>query len=264
MRWTTRPVLASDRLDDVLAVWALVAVGGLVIALAPDEASVLKAMLVLPLLLVVPGYALTAAVLPARLLRPFERSMLSIGLSVAWLVVAGLLMHALRIPIERGTWYLAVVVLLLPATVAIVAHRRADPASAPRVPHPAIVPSQVAIVALAVVVALSAVVLARSGALAHDGPGFTQLWLLRADGPDAPGVRIGVRNETGEATRYRLEVRTRERVLRRWPSIAVANGATWEVQALLEPGERPEGPIEARLYRAGSNEVYRRVRLASL
>ena len=61
----------------------------------------------------------------------------------------------------------------------------------------------VAVFAAAVVIAIGAVGLARVGAAIQPQPGFTQLW-LSSRGVGASDIKIGVTNDEGRTTGYRL------------------------------------------------------------
>ena len=83
-----------------------------------------------------------------------------------------------------------------------------------------------AVFAVAVLVAAGAVGLAVVGAARQPQPGFTQLWLS----PQQPGARtlsLGVTNDQGRTTSYRLVLRRDGRVIDTW-NLTLGGGRTWQ------------------------------------
>jgi hypothetical protein len=84
----------------------------------------------------------------------------------------------------------------------------------------------IAVFAAAVLVAATAVSLAAFGAARQPQPGFTQLWLA----PQRQGVHtlsLGVTNDQGRTTSYRLVLRRGGRVIGTW-NLTLGEGRTWQ------------------------------------
>src|SRR5260370_40182737 len=79
----------NHRSTDIFAVVAITLVAAVLALLVPPDIALIR-ILTLPLVLVLPGYALTAALLPNRSLGGEERLMFSLGLSLAAVVLGGL------------------------------------------------------------------------------------------------------------------------------------------------------------------------------
>ena len=85
-----------------------------------------------------------------------------------------------------------------------------------------------AVFAAAVLVAAGAVGLAAVGAARQPQPGFTQLWLS----PQRPGARtlsLGVTNDQGRTTSYRLVLQRDGQVIDTW-NLTLGDGRTWQRQ----------------------------------
>jgi uncharacterized membrane protein len=225
----------------VVAVWSI-----------PDHLVVLRAVLAVALVLVLPGYALTAALFPTRSLGLPERLLLAVALSVSIAIVGGLVLNGVAIRLHERSWVtLLASVTTAAALVATFRSRDAAPRSQPREwARPSAY--QLAAFAVALLLLGGATALGRAPLRAKHVAGYTALWLVQSDGDLALGVRSG---EQG-ATSYRVEMRVHDLVTRRW-SFRLTPGKTWQLR-VRRPGQ---GPVVASLYRGHGSQVYRRVEL---
>jgi hypothetical protein len=144
-------------------------------------------------------------------------------------VFGGLGLYAAGIPLHRTAWIgLLSVVTLLGAAVVVITRRRArepdDPRSLTAWPRWSLRPALA--FGAAVMIAAAAVGLAVASAEAQKYPGYTELWMtpLRTDQNVAT---LGVTNEQGGATRYRLVLRRKGHLSATW-NLSLANGQTWQ------------------------------------
>ena len=75
-------------------------------------------------------------------------------------------------------------------------------------------------------VAAAAVGLAAAGAARQPQPGFTQLWLA-PQRPAGHTLSLGVTNDQGRTTSYRLVLRRGGRVIGTW-NLTLGEGRTWQ------------------------------------
>jgi uncharacterized membrane protein len=250
---------------DILLVLAL-ATAGVFAALLPGLPELLRAPLVLPLALALPGYALIALLDPGRHSGGIERSVMSLGLSLALTILGGLLLNLTPWGLRREPWALLLGGLtLLFAVLSEVRRQRlvAAPATSAATPRPTfrLHPSQALLLGLAALLMTGAVGVARFGALNQPSQGFTQLWLQAVE-DGAPGtVRLGVSNQEQGPMRYQLRVTSGEQLLGEWDNLELQPGARWEVVEALTLAPGAVQPIEATLYRDGEPEAYRSVHL---
>src|SRR4051794_27602344 len=114
-----RPVV--DQPDLVVA--ALAAVLGGLAAIGPlDGFPLLKALLTIPLVLFLPGYALVTALFPSMVVPTVERILMAIGGSIVLAIVVGLVLGALPLHLSTGSW--AAVLLTLTLALIVVAWAR--------------------------------------------------------------------------------------------------------------------------------------------
>jgi uncharacterized membrane protein len=227
------------------------AVVGLVLAVAPVSGPVRTAAL-LPLILVLPGYALSAALFRPGEISPQLRLVLSVAFSIGVAVLGGLVVQ-LFVGLDRTVW----AVLLAGVTVAAAAialdRRDAMPADSEdtRVRMPRIGVVTPAAILVAMGIAGSAIAIARDGedrqrSQAH----FSSLWLVPGDS-EAGGqpVEVGVSNHEGKAVSYRLVVREGTRTVRRW-RVHLESDQSWQAQ-LAASAISGTAPLVGQLDRGG-------------
>lgn len=233
----------------LLVALAAVFVAGL-LAMVPGLGGVALGVL----LIVLPGYAVTAAVLPSRALRLSDWVTVVLSMGVALLALGGILLTSLPAGLSFETWagYFA---LLVAGGLLVAVLRRQ-----PLLPRRAVgLPSltSVAPFILALAIAGGAFAVARSGAYDQDRQlAFTEFWAVSSD--DRP-VRIGVTSHEKAPTQYRVEVELDGRPIGGWETVELAPGDTWgrELDRAVPAG----GILQADLYRRGDTSPYRRVTL---
>ncbi|GAA2483171.1 DUF1616 domain-containing protein [Winogradskya humida] len=111
-------------------VWAATTLSALAVLLGPQPLPIIGGLL---LGLVLPGTALTGALLRDRTLTVVERVTLAPALSMAVLVVAGLVIYLCRLPLDRVTWTAATAGVTIAALIAALIPSR-SPANSRGVP----------------------------------------------------------------------------------------------------------------------------------
>lgn len=168
----------------------------------------LRAPLLVPLVLVLPGYALAANLFPPHSVSPAERGVYAVGLSIAIAAAGGLLIQ-LAIGLDRDVW-----AALLAAVTIAAGLRGLRGEDGQRV---ALSPSQLPrSLPVAVAIFLAAAVIAGM-AIASAGDGlreaqakihFTDFWMLPEGDSGAPAtsvtVAVGLRSHEGRPARYTL------------------------------------------------------------
>jgi len=250
--------IASARSADLAATIAatLLAIG---VALLADFGPLATAAL-LPLALVLPGYALTALLFPPQTIDRDLRIVMVATLSIGATALSGVILQVF-VDLSRG------VVVASLATLTIVAAVRASrgrdrrregpvlPRALPHLPATTLVAMAAAVAICGIAVAIATAGAERQLNASH----FTALWLVPQGAlktpPNGPPVIVGVSNQEGRETGYRLSVRRGSSAVGVW-RLRLAAGDEWE--ATLAASELSgAGPLVARLDRAG--EVYRRV-----
>ena len=237
-------------------VLALAALAVVAAAIPAGTWTPLRAILVLPLALVLPGYALTSAIFWRRAPALPERIVLALGLSVVTTALASLFLYLVSFGLTLRSWVAALAVVTVSATVVAAARPLPAADGSTRVGRrqalrPPLRPLPIAIAVAAAGLVAAAVVLARTPLPSPSAPGYTALWLTRDSRSSA--LTLGVRSEEHHRTRYVLRLMLSGRITRR--HLALAPGQAWEERL------PPAAQAAASLYRVGRPGVYRSVRL---
>jgi hypothetical protein len=254
----------NHRSVDIFAVVAATVVAVVSALLVPPQIVLIRA-LALPLVLVLPGYALISASFPRRPLGITERLVFSLGLSLAVVILGGLLLNLTPFGLRASTWAVLLAGITLGASAVALVRRRGQSMSAPgwwRVGNFGLTPRQGLVLGLAAAIVCGAMAVSITGAERQSYPGFTQLWMLPAGTSSGENiVRLGVGNMQSTDMEYRLVVNVDGKTVIEWPVIDLQPHATWEATLVLPP-TRSLGVarVEADLYRGGAPTViYRHV-----
>jgi hypothetical protein len=211
----------------------------------------------LPLALLLPGYAISAAAFARRKLAWPQVLLLSIALSLAVLVLGGLLLNYAG-GIHPLSWAVLLVLVVF-AACRVAAVRRDAGGGAPHWPRLSLRRLELAMFGGAIAATAVAVVLASSAVPADDALGYTQLWILPKVGSHGNKAQVGVRSQEQTSVDFDLRIRIGdERLLRR--SFRLAPGETRLVRLRAQPGSATV-PVVATLLRHNRPfEVYRRVK----
>lgn len=221
-----------------------------------------------------PGFVLSRVVSSGSRFS-FETAVQTIGLSIAAIIIMGLLLHPLGGITQTG-WRLALAAVCL---FAALSESWRAPAAAEETPAaseqtaPAAMASwspfdrmRIAVtLGLVTVLAGSAVILARSGASAHRQFSYTELWMLPSRSGIPNRVTVGVRNQEKRPVVYDLELTLNDKIVNRHSAVALADGEQ-KIEEFATPvdGSTPRQHIEMRLYLNGSDPVlYRHVSLTT-
>jgi uncharacterized membrane protein len=241
---------------DLLAVigLALLAILALVLPI-PDT---VRAVVVVPFVLVLPGYALAAVIFPPGELDAGTRIVLVVIFSMAVLALGGMIVQA---AVPLGTVAYAVLLALATIGCSAGAMRRRALGSFPpfELSRPQL-PGYASIAGLLVAILIAAAAIGIATAGQHrqlERERFTTLWILpRGSGEDF-SARIGVASHEPTRLRFHLRASQGGRALRRW-NLTLAPGDEWQA-TLPASAIIGSGPVVATLLHGG--RVYRRVAL---
>lgn len=199
-----------------LAVAAVVAAASAVIVVRFSLPVAVRIAFVLPLVLVLPGYALARALLSGRELEGSLRLLLSLGLSLSLAIVTGLVLDVSTIGLDTRSW--AVSLAAETWSLCVVAgprwRRRNDvDEAAPSTPSWRLRGRDVVLFAVAACIFSGAVAFARTPLPAPNVHGYTALWLLPGPAGHRSDFRIGVKSGELKRVSYRLVVRVGTRVV---------------------------------------------------
>jgi hypothetical protein len=210
-------------LSDLGATAALAALTcGAVVGGAPAGVTIPLGVALFP----VPGYLLGQLLLSARS-AGLERLAVVAALTLAVPILGGLLLYAAGLSLDRAGWLgLLSGVTLITDLILLLRRRGRRRATRTRQPmHWALPARDVAIFAAALVIGACGIWLARAAVAMQPAPSFTQLWLSARSG-HARTASLGVCNQQGVTTRYRLVLLRDDKVHGAW-SFTLSNGKRW-------------------------------------
>ena len=218
----------------------------------------------LPFALVLPGYALIALVLPNGHLGFPERVVLSLGASIALIALGGLLLHALGVPLDGGSWHILLGGLTLALSGAAL-WRRARGKLAPLGALAArMTPREAGLFSLGALMIGLALGLGAVGAAPPQDAPFTAFWALSEPLGASPAVRVGLENHEEHSVTYRVAVQAGDRLVAEWPQVSLPAGGQWQAQATVPAGLRGQA-LDALAFRGDDpgGSPYRRVRVST-
>lgn len=251
--------MARRTATDLVIVSALALIG-LVVILARVDLPLLRALLAGPLVLVLPGYALTVALSLDSSRGSAEVAAMSLGLSLAIAALGGLVLELLPGGIRAQSWTLLLCAVTLACSAAGWWRRQHAP------PESFTFGQQQQLITLkhgmmfaaSIVLVGGAIWVARTPAVEQPNQAYSVLWAVPvSDDPNL--VRLGVSSAEPENESFVVRVVTGDQVLQEFP-IQLAPAGTWESEIALS------GPtthsLEVQLSKAASPDtVYRHVDL---
>lgn len=243
-----------DRSADLILTAVTAVLAAAVVILGPLPRA-LPTLFGLPLVLLLPGYALGRALFPRGRLTWAERIVLSLTLSVTAAICAGLTLNIVGLRLATGSWGVVLSATTVAACAVAMRWAPATSSEGPRLRAPRV--SDATLVLAAVLVAGGAFALGRTPLHPPDAVrGYTELSQVR----DGRTIRLQVTADEFRPARYRLELRSSGRVATRWRLPKLDPGERWSA-AISGRRLRRRTTLEARLYQRGSSTPYRRVRL---
>lgn len=254
----------NHRSLDLFAVIAFTLVAVVLVLLVPSD-NVVGRIWTLPLVLLLPGYALTSTLFIEQTPGVVERIIFSLGLSLVIVVLGGLVLNWTPAGLRTGSWVGFLSIITIGASLAALMRRRGQSRSTARwsgIGEFGFTFRQGLLLGLAALVVCTAVAVSIRGAQQQPRPGFTQLWILPVSGANAKNtIHLGVKSMESTAMDYRLDVNIDGKVVKEWPSIALNPNEKWEVTFVL-PTTSSTGikKVEADLYRLDTTRtIYRHV-----
>jgi uncharacterized membrane protein len=249
---------------DLAATAALAVVSALVVIGVPG-AHLLRTMFAVLLVVVLPGYSLTAALFAGLRIDWPRRVLLTFGLGLSVSIVVALVLNLFPSGLRSWTWALALLIATCSGCAIAAARRRRRGPVNPAVPtfsFPRVRLRDLCVALVALVVFGGAVAFARTPLAAKNAQGYSAVWLLPGAGGTTTRVRVGVTSAEQQARSYRLVLRIGSKIVYR-RKLALAPGGNFATVVKLG-GRQPRGAkLVASLYlRDRPNSIYRLARLS--
>ncbi len=237
---------------------AIAAVAILILILIIMNPNVLQIILSVPLVLFLPGFALTLILFPRKSLGIPERLLLSVGLSVAFTALSGLILNFTPWGLQATTLWIVLLVSVALEVVVIFFARRSWWIEQSKFPAGFNFNTrQWVLMALAAIMTFMAIRVARTPTPQQGLAGYTMLWIQAASTPNA--VHVSVQSDEFDTTRYQVRYEFNGTV-RQGSTFKLQPGETWERIVPLPAGVSAGNSFSVLLYRLDNpTEVYRRV-----
>lgn len=240
----------SRRLLDHGDLWlcALVALAA-VAAVLFDLSPIVRTLVGVPLVLLLPGYALIGMLFPAPVISGVERLLLALGTSIVLAILTGLALAATGVPLTPASWSVTLAVITL-VGLAFTWLRRVwlgvrgpslGLATMPRV--------AALMVAAAALGALNIVAGSQLIAAQQQAPAPVELWMVPVD-QQPTEARLGM-SADGDGGAYVVQLSAGGVLLHEF-DITLQPEQQWETVVEFTAQARAQ-PIVARLYEAGSD-----------
>lgn len=221
-----------------------------------QNAFPLQALVALPLVLFLPGYAVTLALFPRNVLESAERLLFSVGLSIGLTILGGAVLNLLPGGLRENSWSLILVAITLTASAVALA-RKHEPLTTTLQWRGKVRLANILQYELAVLLLMGAVWIARQPAPTSRVTGYTSLWMVPEQARSLT-FTIGINSAETETTKYRLELQLSGKVFEEWDNLELAPGQVWSSSFDLSALGRQ--PVAALLYRTDQpNVIYRKV-----
>jgi hypothetical protein len=236
---------------------AILLIGQAVFGFLP---SILQAVVAIPLLLIVPGYALTFAIIPGPELSKLERFLYAIGLNLAVIILGGLALYFTPWGLQKTSWALMLGVITVLVSVIGIWRRRQAPISEASLGHFHLPLRHVLLLGLAIVMIGIAFKLTLTPQSLSNIQGYTSLSIRTVSTSQPDTLLVEIHSQELEATRYILKLTYNGQLNQEWSDINLAPGKLWQQSITLPAGQ---GLVEAVLSLSSSPDViYRRVSIA--
>ncbi|HLJ32606.1 MAG TPA: DUF1616 domain-containing protein, partial [Ktedonobacteraceae bacterium] len=177
----------NHRSLDLFAVIAITLVAVILVLLVPAD-NVAGRIWTLPLVLLLPGYALTSTLFVEQTPGVVERIIFSLGLSLVIVVLGGLVLNWTPAGLRAGSWIGFLSIITIGASVVALMRRRGQGRSTARwsgIGKFGFTFRQGLLLGLAALIVCTAVAISIRGAQQQPRSGFTQLWILPVSGANA-------------------------------------------------------------------------------
>ncbi len=243
----------------------------------PDRPLGISIILGMPLVFVLPGYALTQGLFYRQSFRSSDRlilkpvlkiahpigvadySILSLGLSLAIDVIIGFLLNLFPFGLQARSWSIALGLVTVVFALLAVFVQRQHPIQATRRLNWRITASQYILFGLAILMTVLAVWYSILRPPQPE-PSFTQFWMLPPTRDQhSCAVLIGVQSYETMPVTYRITVKVNGNQVGNWSQVVLAPHQKWEQPVFLNATSVSSMYIEAQLYRVDKPGIIYRV-----
>jgi uncharacterized membrane protein len=247
----------------------------------PIHPLIVGIILAVPLVFILPGYALAQCLFHKQSSEPasshtlelglqidqsvgaVDQIIFSLGLSMAIDVLAGFMLNILPIGLQAQSWVIFLGITTTVFALLAAYFRRKNIVKIASTPRLHITIGEYMLFGLAILVVVAAVWDSMNRPVEQPQPSFTQLWMLPSNQMNnSCVVSIGIESFESTSVTYRVVMTVNEAQVNTWSSISLAPQGKWGQLVSIRPGITDTMYIETQLYRADKPKaVYRDVHL---
>jgi hypothetical protein len=244
------------RSADIIVIVAIAALTfGLNLAIAPT--SIVRQVLGLLFMLVLPGYAATAAIFDRRKLGIPERLLFTLGLSIAIAVAGSLALNATPWGLQQASWSILLAAFtLVTGLIALWRDRRVGSggAAAPAFALPLSL-HQALLFGLATLIVAGAMLLASQPTPPQPDQGYTILSILPSTNASPNALRLSIKSLELTPLAYQLQIQVDGRAIQKIPIAPLPPGEQWEQVVELPAIGTARKEVRAVLYRGDKPDL---------
>jgi uncharacterized membrane protein len=253
MRLKNHDLIIAVTIVAMNVIWALLAI----------HLPVIGIILALPLVFILPGYTLTEALFGRRALHASHRLLLSLGLSLAIVILSGFILNFFPVGLQAISWAIFLGILTTTFSLLVAYLRRRNPANGIQLPELRFRLHEYILFGLAITVMVLTIQYSAISLAQQPHSGFTELWLLPSAHIDNRcTVRLGVHSFESTQVTYSIAMTVNGTQVHNWSSIALAPQKEWTQVVTLAPESIDNLHVAVLLYRLDRPEVaYRKAGL---
>lgn len=222
--------------------------------------------------LFLPGYTVLAATIPTIGRSWSERLLLSIGLSMVFTIIGGLILNSFSVGLRPETWSLLFTIAIAGFSIVAMLRRRTykratngNPASYQHdISQQQRIPLWIAagLILILATIITSSYSIARQAAVQQSSPGFTQTWIVPGSSNSTTiATQIGINNHEHAAMTYTVNIQENGVAIVNIPNIVLADNTTWTYTAQFPRTGSPIN-VTVAIYRDDQpNTIYRTVNI---
>lgn len=222
--------------------------------------AALQVIVGLLVVLVLPGFALTAALFKQHQLSWAERLLLSGGASIALVIVGSLLLKQSGMPLQPLYWVGLLVSVTLGAALVAWLGSQSQPDLEPGPRQVGLNSTHLVLLGLALFVTSVAFTTVRSAAPSQEYQGYTIFWLTPQAASASNRLQLGVTSKELTPTAYKVQIKVNDQLAQEWPQLLLAPHQLWQASIEMPVEQIAQSTVEAILYRLDQPETpYRQV-----
>jgi hypothetical protein len=254
-------LMRLKHLDLILIV--TVALMNVIWALLPYHLSIIGTVLALPLVFLLPGYALTEFLVHKLSLDLLRRFIFSIGLSIAMDIIIGFIMNSFSFGLRAISWSVFLGLMTVFLSLTIVYFREKYSFEYLKLPKFHFRIYEYVLIGLSLLTIVLSIWYSAINVLQQPHTFFTELWMQSSkESNNTCDIHLGVQSFEITSVRYRIVMSENGTQVNVWQPVILAPQQEWNRSVVMSPNFTNTVYVEVKLYKIDQPEtVYRDVHI---